>query len=834
MSANKFEFKGLTDEEVLLSRKKLGQNAFNFKKENEVVRAIKDLAKEPMIILLFFAALIYFASGKTGDGIFLFVAILIVSAISLFQESRSRNALQNLKDLSQPKCTVIRNGQTLTIKSEDLVVGDYLIVEEGSSIPADGKIIQSNDFSVNESILTGESFAIFKDKLKEDPFIYSGTTVSTGLAIAIVSHIGNETKLGKIGKSLESIKEEKTPLELQINDFVKKMVFAGAIVFAIVWGINYFNTYNVLDSFLKALTLAMSILPEEIPMAFTAFMALGAWRLMKMGVVVKQMKTVETLGSATVICTDKTGTLTENKMSLAKVFSLQSQKISDPLDESDEIKEVIEIAMWASEPIPFDPMEIALHQAYKDLSSRDKRQDFKMVHEYPLGGKPPMMTHIFENISGKRIIAAKGAPEALMHISNLSEKETNEINSAIKTITKQGYRVLGVAESDFSGSVFPEKQQDFKFNFLGIVAFYDPPKKNIPEVLKQFYQAGMMVKIITGDNAETTTAIAKQVDFKDSEHSLSGDQLMKLSELELQEKVMKTNIFTRMFPEAKLRIINALKAKNQIVAMTGDGVNDGPALKAAHIGIAMGKKGTEIAKQAASLILLDDDLSKMVDAVAMGRRIYTNLKKAIQYIISIHIPIILTVFIPLALGWLYPNILSPVHIIFLELIMGPTCSIIFENEPMEKNTMLEKPRPYSLSFFSGKELTTSIIQGLMIAAGTLLVYQYSVYEGFSESLTRTMVFTVLIVSNIFLTLVNRSFYYSIFTTLKYKNNLILLIISITIIITALLLYIPVFTKFFEFETINLSQLAICIGIGFTSVIWYEVVKFIKRNKSAKV
>ena len=834
MSANKFEFKGLTDEEVLLSRKKLGQNAFNLKKENEVVRALKDLAKEPMIILLFFAALIYFASGKTGDGIFLSAAILIVSAISLFQESRSRNALQNLKDLSQPKCTVIRNGQTLTIKSEELVVGDYLIVEEGNSIPADGKIIQSNDFSVNESILTGESFAIFKDKLKEDSFIYSGTTVSSGLAIAIVSHIGNETKLGKIGKSLESIKEEKTPLELQINDFVKKMVFAGAIVFAIVWGINYFNTYDVLDSFLKALTLAMSILPEEIPMAFTAFMALGAWRLMKMGVVVKQMKTVETLGSATVICTDKTGTLTENKMSLAKVFSLQSQKISDPLDESDEIKEVIKIAMWASEPIPFDPMEIALHQAYKDLSSRDERQDFKMVHEYPLGGKPPMMTHIFENISGKRIIAAKGAPEALMNISNLTEKETEEINSAIKTITKQGYRVLGVAESDYSGSVFPEKQQDFKFNFLGIVAFYDPPKKNIPEVLKQFYQAGMMVKIITGDNAETTTAIAKQVNFKDSEHSLSGDQLMKLSELELQEKVMKTNIFTRMFPEAKLRIINALKAKNQIVAMTGDGVNDGPALKAAHIGIAMGKKGTEIAKQAASLILLDDDLSKMVDAVAMGRRIYTNLKKAIQYIISIHIPIILTVFIPLALGWLYPNILSPVHIIFLELIMGPTCSIIFENEPMEKNTMLEKPRPYSSTFFSGKELTTSIIQGLMIAAGTLLVYQYSVYEGFSESLTRTMVFTVLIVSNIFLTLVNRSFYYSIFTTLKYKNNLILLIISITIIITALLLYIPVFTKFFEFETINLSQLAICIGIGFTSVIWYEIVKFIKRKKSAKV
>lgn len=824
MHADHFNIKGLTEEEVTLARKNFGKNTLNYKQENNIVDAIKNLAKEPMIILLLVAALIYFVSGKPGDGFFLSSAIIIVSVISLFQDSRSRNALEKLKKLGQPHCKVIRGGKTVEIASEDLVVGDSLIVEEGTLITADGTIIHSNDFSVNESILTGESFSVFKDKSKEDHFIFKGTTVASGLAIATITTIGNETRLGKIGKSLESIKEEKTPLELQINNFVKKLVIAGSIVFVVVWAINYFRSFNLLDSLLKALTLAMSILPEEIPMAFTTFMAIGAWRLMKKGIVVKQMKTVETLGSATVICTDKTGTITENKMTLAKVFALSSQRIVDAGEVNDDEKALIRLAMWASEPIPFDPMEISLHKAYSELYPKDERPAFKLFHEYPLGGNPPMMTHIFENDGRQRIIAAKGAPEALMNLSDLSGEERNLIEKTLHTITLEGYRVLAVAEADFTGNNFPATQQEFQFHFKGIVAFYDPPKKNIEAVLNGFYKAGISVKIITGDNATTTTAIAKQIAFRGFEHSLTGKELMKLSDEALQEKVMQTNIFTRMFPDAKLRIINALKANNQVVAMTGDGVNDGPALKAAHIGIAMGKKGTEIAKQAASLILVEDDLSKMVDAVAMGRKIYTNLKKAIQYIISIHIPIILTVFIPLALGWIYPNILSPVHIIFLELIMGPTCSIIFENEPMEKNTMIQKPRPSADSFFSWKELTTSIIQGLAITAGALFAYQYAVRQGFNEAHTRTMVFTVFIAANIFLTLVNRSFYYSIFTTLKYKNNLMPLMIGITIFLMALLLLVPPFTAFFGFETLNLIQLFTCIGIGFVSVIWYEFVK----------
>ncbi|MCB0704840.1 MAG: cation-translocating P-type ATPase [Saprospiraceae bacterium] len=830
MSIDNFGMSGLSSEQVLESRQKFGDNQIYYKKHSGFLDGLKSLAKEPMILLLLVAATIYFVSGNQSEGIFMVLAIILVASISLFQDSRSRNALEKLKAYSQPNCKVIRNGEIVEIKVRDLVVGDKLVVEEGITIPADGTIIHSNDFSANESVLTGESLSVYKDAESVDNAIFRGTTVSTGLAVATVTKIGNATKIGQVGESLDRITEEKTPLEIQISDFVKKMVIAGAGIFLIVWAINYYRSLDLLASLINALTLAMSILPEEIPVAFTTFMALGAWRLMKMGVVVKQMKTVETLGSATVICTDKTGTITENKMELAKLYVHKTQALSSLEGVlKPEENELIRMAMWASEPIPFDPMELALHRAYEAGTSDDERAYYHMVHEYPLGGKPPMMTHVFENATGNRIVAAKGAPEAIINISGLTEGEKTQIQEAIKTLASQGYRVLGVAEASFTGNNFPAQQQDFQFSFKGIVAFYDPPKKNIRAVFDAFHAAGIAVKIITGDNAETTTAIAKQIGFNGYEKSLTGDVLMALSEEELKEKVAATNIFTRMFPEAKLKIINALKAGNEIVAMTGDGVNDGPALKAAHIGIAMGKKGTEVAKEAASLVLLEDDLSKMVDAIAMGRRIYTNLKKAIQYIISIHIPIILIVFIPLALGWIFPNIFSPSHVILLELIMGPTCSIIYENEPMENGIMSQKPRPFKETFFNRDELITSIIQGLVITIGTLFIYQYAVGAGYNETTTRTMVFSTLIAANIFLTLGNRSFISSVFTTLKYKNNLVLLIIGLTIVITGLLLFVRPLTTFFEFEPLTAVQILICAGTGCLSVIWYELVKWRKRK-----
>ncbi|MCK0131741.1 cation-translocating P-type ATPase [Flavobacteriaceae bacterium F08102] len=824
---------GLTDEQVLHAREKFGFNRVNYKKQNEFVKGIKNLVKEPMVLLLLITASIYFITGNSGDGLFLSIAVVLVSTISLYQDSRSRNALDKLKDLTKPKGTVIRNGTVTTIPIEDMVIGDAMMVEEGYAIPADGYIIHSNDFSVNESLLTGESLPVYKDKDKEDNFVFQGTTVASGLAIAIVTQIGEKTKLGEIGKSIEGIKEEKTPIEIQIRSFVEKMVIAGSIIFLGVWLLNYLRSYDVLESLLKALTLAMSVLPEEIPVAFTTFMALGTWRLMKMGIIVKQMKTVETLGSATTICVDKTGTITKNEMKLVKLFAAKSNRIFDT--EGKDINEdelaLLKLAMWASEPIPFDPMEIALHNAYSAFVLEDERSNFTMVHEYPLGGKPPMMTHVFENKKGKRIIAAKGAPEAILEVSQLADEEKKHIGEIMEALGADGYRMLAVGETDFSGNHYPATQQAFTFQFKGIVAFYDPPKENIQKVFDAFDTAGINVKIITGDNETTSLAIAKQIQFKHAEKHITGSELMKLSNEELRVASIDNFLFTRMFPAAKLKIVNALKEQHEIVAMTGDGINDAPALKSAHIGVAMGKRGTEIAKQAASMILLEDDLSKMVDAVAMGRRIYTNLKKAIQYIISIHIPIILTVFIPLALGWVYPAIFSPVHVILLELIMGPTCSIIYENEPMEKNTMSQKPRPFTRTFFNFKELYTSVMQGLVITLGILLIYHYAVNLGYNENLTRTMVFTTMIMANITLTLVNRSFYYSLLTTLKFKNNLVGIMIVITATLTALSIFIEPLSRFLKFEVLNFTQLGVSILVGMVSVLWYEMVKWRKRRNS---
>jgi len=841
MTTTNHSILGLTKIEVEQSRLHNGFNSTEHQKKNNLLSSIIEMIKEPMFLLLLTATGIYFITAEYGNGIFMTIAVVLVSTISLYQESKSRNAIQALHKLSQPKSKVIRDGELIEIPSEEIVLDDFIQCEEGTFIPADGIIIQSNDFSANESIITGESFAVFKNENSDNNQVFQGTIVASGLAICKVIAIGGQTQLGKIGKSLDEIVEEKTPLQIQIGNFVTKMSLIGLVIFLLVWGINFYNSKFFLDSLLKALTLAMSIIPEEIPVAFATFMALGAWRLMKKGIIVKQTKTVETLGSATVICTDKTGTITENKMSLVQWYLLGEDSLKDNNinfnENSNEInslslneEELLSLSMWSSEPIPFDPMEIALHDAYATTVIKDERPNYKMVHEYPLSGKPPMMTHIFENKKGDRIIAAKGAPEALIACSALSDKQTNQIQKAMQAMSEKGYRVLGVGVAVFSGNNYPKTQQEFSFDFKGLVAFYDPPKANIKEVFETFYKAGIQVKIVTGDNALTTATIANQIGFRNSGKILNGDELMTMDDATLREKVMETNIFTRMFPEAKLKIIKALKENNQIVAMTGDGVNDGPALKSAHIGIAMGEKGTEIAKQAANLILIDDDFSKMTEAIAMGRKIYINLKKAIQYIISIHIPIIMIVFVPLVLGWIYPNIFSPVHIIFLEIIMGPTCSIIYENEPMEPTLMTQKPRPLTNTFFSLKEITISIIQGLVIALGLLFIYQYSIKNEFSEQLTRTMIFLTLISANIFLTLANRSFYYSIFTTLKYKNHLVTLIIGLTLLITGSLLIIPVFRTFFLFESVTFLHIALSAVIGFVSVFWIEIYKFFRRSK----
>jgi len=721
---------GLTDAEVLESRKKHGPNLQQQKVKSTWWKMILEILREPMLVLLIIISIIYFVLEQYGEAWFMMAAIIIVSGISFYQDNRSRKALEALEALNTPLSKVIRNGIPLSILTPEIVPGDLVIAEEGSTINADGKIVHSNDFSVNESTLTGEAQAIYKSSTSENPKVFSGTLASSGLAVYKVEKTGTSTRVGQIGKSIAEIKEEPTPLQKQIEAFVKGMALIGIIVFLGVWAFQYIESKNLLASLLKGLTLAMSILPEEIPVAFTTFMALGSRRLMKEGIIVKKTRTVETLGSATVICADKTGTITENKMTLQSVYAFSNNRLYTGEKEYDkEALTVIETAMWASEPVPFDPMEKTLHQIYEKHTSGDQRESFSMVHEYPLEGVPPMMTHIFENKSGARIIAAKGAPEAILKLCHLTDVQMQKVQAIIDRLALQGYRILGVATASHTGNDFPAAQQSFSFALTGLVVFYDPPKPGIENVFRKFYKAGIEVKIITGDNPLTTKAIAGNAGIKNADDPIDGEALMKLNEKGFTEALRKYSLFTRMFPEAKLAAINGFKNDNQVVAMVGDGVNDGPALKAAHIGIAMGQRGTEMAKSAAALILMNDDLSKMVDAIATGRRIYSNLKKAIQYIISIHIPIILTVSLPLFLGWIYPDIFTPVHVIFLELVMGPTCSIVFENEPMEKNTMQQKPRPMTETFLNWRELGMSILQGLMITVGVLFMYQLTLKQG---------------------------------------------------------------------------------------------------------
>ncbi len=819
---------GLTTEQAIESRLKNGSNILEMQEDRVFLNVLKEVVLEPMFILLLAACIIYFTVAQYKEGIIMLVSIFIVAGISLFQEYRSKNAVLALKKLSAPNAKVMRNGAEIQIATDELVVDDLLLLEEGEVVAADGLIETANDFSLNESILTGESFAVIK--IADDTStVFKGTLVTSGSASIKVTAVGLKTKFGEIGLSLKEITVVKTPLQNQIRSFVRNMVWIGVVAFLIVVGFNYYQSQDLVQSFLQGLTLAMSILPEEIPVAFSTFQALGAFRLLKNNIIVKQPQYVETLGSATVICVDKTGTLTQNKMSIEYLYDFATNQSITVKGSTSLPLELLEYAMWSSEINPFDPMEKAIHELYQQTAVTDKRTSFKQDHEYPIGGKPPMMTHIFKNEKGEIVIAAKGGPEGIMRQSNLNTAALKQIEEQTLAYAKSGFRVLGVGKGSWKGKEWPSSQKEFVFEFLGLVAFQDPPKENIIETIKTFRDAGISVKMITGDYAETAVAIAGQIQLDHNSEVLTGQEVLALSKEDLQQKVQQVNIYARMFPEAKLKVIDALKANDEVVAMTGDGVNDGPALKAAHIGIAMGQRGSEVAKSAASLILTDDDLSHMTDAVALGRKIYDNLKKAIQYIVSIHIPIILIVTLPLLLGWRFHNIFSPVHVIFLELIMGPTCSIIYENEPLEKGIMLRPPLKMGTSFLSLKQLSISILQGLMITAGCLGIGFYFMQQGSNDASIRAIIFITLLFSNIFLTLVNRSFTYTIFKTITYKNNLVPLIIGITGVFIVALVYVPFVRNLFMLNSLSLNMLTSCVGVALVCTLWIDLFKVVRRK-----
>jgi P-type Ca2+ transporter type 2C len=816
--------RGLDSKQVTVLQEQYGKNIFVRARYSRFLRIVADIVKEPMFILLAIACSLYFVLGQPAEGIMMLVAISIVSIISLYQEVKSSRALSALKDFTEPKVTVIRDDAEVTIAAEDLVPGDIMLLAEGMKIPADGIILQENDLSINESIITGESIPVDKHEADGNNLLYQGSTINSGKCVARVTAIGNNTVLGKLGKTVEGYQGVKTLLQVQVSRLVRRLAFFGLAGFLIIFLINFINGNPWATSLLMALTLAMSAVPEEIPVAFSSFMALGAYNMSRIGIISQQPNTVENLGAISVLCLDKTGTITENRMKLKAVYDYNTDRLIDLNGHANQVSEDLFLyGILASERAPFDEMEKAIWEAYSHYTNGKAHEGLEMIYEYPLQGHPPMMTHVYSG-SNKKIVAAKGGVERILKVCRLDAGTAERINAHMNSLAEKGHRVIGIARANHSGDQLPDEQDAFEWRFIGLLALYDPPKKDIDKVIRKLHEANIEVKLITGDYAETAINIAGQGSIRNPLKCITGDAVMTMNADELSKAVRSTNVFARMHPDAKMKVIDAIKANGDIVAMTGDGVNDGPALKAANIGIAMGKKGTEIARQAADLVLTDDDLGKIVTAVREGRKIFSNFKKAIRYIISIHIPIILTASLPVLFGWAYPAIFTPIHVIFLELIMGPTCSIFFEKEPVEEDIMLKHPRRSSNGLFSRDEVLVSLVQGLILSAGVLSLYYYFMVNDFSLEQTRNIVFTTLILGNIFLTLTNRSFTKTIYHTIRYKNKLAPFVFIISFLFLAALQFIPGVSGLFGLLPITIGQFWLSLGVAFATVMWFELLK----------
>ena len=819
---------GLTSEQVQESRKRFGAN-IRSKGVPAGIRIFLGVLSEPMLLLLVVACISYFILGSPDEGYIMAGAILFVAGISIFQQYRSEHALRELGRLTAHPVKVIRNGTVVTIPSAELVCGDVMMVAEGEKINADGTILELNDLSVDESILTGESLPVEDKSIGQ--WIFAGSTIVKGMATAQVEKVGDATRLGGMGILMEQTIRGKTLLEKQVAGFVRTMAFFGATAFVFVWLMNYLDSGNILDSLMHGLTLAMAVLPEEIPVALATFMALGAYRMARNNVLARHPQTVEALGSATVICLDKTGTITENKMETSGLFTVEnaSSWTAGDGNPNDTFKHLVHLATMACELEPFDPMEKAIQSSYERWYG--PLPSTQMMREYPLSGQPPMMTHVHQWTHGSCTIAVKGAVEAVLPKCNLNSLEREQVIKTMERFALMGHRVLAVAEGLCPVDQLPESQHDIPLRLVGLVSLSDPPKQGMREVVEGFYRSGIDVKIITGDHPQTAMSIAGQIGMNNHDKCVVGDEVLLMSDRDLGLAVKSNSIFARITPEAKLRIIESLKQSGAVVAMTGDGVNDAPALKAADIGVSMGMHGSEVARQASSLVLLNDDLGSMVKAIRIGRTIYNNLKRAISYIIAIHIPLISVVTLPLLFGWEFANIFSPVHIIFLELIMGPTCSIVFENEPPGNDIMDRSPRKKSESLFTWSELGGSILKGMVITSVLLLLLFLMMTNGYPENETRTVVFMALVLSNILLTFTGRSETESILKTIRYKNMLIPIMALATLSLLIAIVYWSSVAEVFGFMN-PLAYHWIAAGTAaIIAVLWIEIYKSLKREQT---
>ncbi|MFA6128598.1 MAG: cation-translocating P-type ATPase [Bacteroidales bacterium] len=845
MNPSPVKFEGLTASQAKDKLKTEGFNKLPSSKPRNFLTIALGVVKEPMFILLVSCGTLYLVLGDIQEGLMLMGFVLVIMSIEFFQEKKTEKALDALKDMASPRALVIRDGAEIRIAGYEVVTDDIIVLQEGDRVPADATVLDSLNLLADESLLTGESVPVRKmdwDGMGKTiqaggddlPFLFSGSMIVQGQGIARVTSIGINTEIGKIGKALETVQEEPTRLNLEMGSLVKKITIIAVGLCILVIAVYYFTRGNLIDGILAGITLAMAILPEEFPVILTIFMALGAWRMSKKKVLTRNPSAIETLGSATVLCTDKTGTLTENKMAVTRLFNgTEFHSVTKERDFGAEFHEIIEYGILSSQANPFDPMEKAITSMGHDYlkGTEHIHANWEMIKEYPLSRKLLAMSRAFSHKgTQEKTIAAKGAPEAIFDLCHLDKEHQNRLSLAVEELAATGLRVLGVAKAIINTRGLPDIQHDFKFDFLGLIGLSDPIRKNVKQAVTDCYKAGIRVIMITGDYPVTARQIAMEIGLENPGKSISGEELKEMTEDELCKKISKINIFARVVPEQKLKIVNALKKNKEIVAMTGDGVNDAPALKSAHIGIAMGQKGTDVAREASSLVLMDDNFASIVGAIKMGRRIFDNLQKAFGYIFAIHVPIAGLSLLPILLGN-FPIILWPVHIVFLELIIDPACSIIFEAEKAEKNVMSRAPKKLGEPFFGKKKIFLSCLQGAGILVVTLIMYMMGLRLGLDARQVRTLAYTTLIISNIAVILTNRSWTDNIFKIISTPNKAVVWVVGGAVFFLALILNIPFFLDLFQFQKPSIFQIIICSLAGFSTIIWFEIYKLVKKGNS---
>jgi Ca2+-transporting ATPase len=832
---------GLSEHEANERLKRDGYNELEGEKKKTIFAIIKNVVFEPIFILLISCGVIYLFLGDFTEAMLLMVSIFIVIGITLYQENKTENAVEALRDLSSPRALVYRGGVEKRIAGREVVEGDLIVLTEGDRVPADCVIVDSTNLKVDESLLTGESVAVTKSPAKDIneefaqaggdglPFAYSGTLVVTGVGIAIVRRIGMQTEMGKIGKSLKELKQEKSLLEKETDSITKKFTIVAVVLFFVIV-LGYIAIYgDFIQSLLTGITLSMSILPEEFPVVLTVFLALGAWRMSKKKVLTRKNTAIQSLGSTTVLCSDKTGTITLNKMTLKGVYSNNEFLwLSNDLGIPSQFHETIEYGVLASQKEPFDPMEKALVEVgnTKLGDTHHIHKNWHMLREYSISRELLAVTYAWTTTNKDTVVAAKGAPESIISLCHLKEKEKNEILEKTAEFSKEGLRVIGVAKA--TAKKLPDDQHDFDFEFVGLLGFEDPIRPGIQNAVKDCYEAGIRVIMITGDYSGTATNIAKQIGLENPHEHLTGHHLTTMTDGELREAIKKVNVFARITPEQKLRIVQALKANGEIVAMTGDGVNDAPALKAAHIGIAMGQRGTDVAREASSIVITDDDFVSIVNGIRMGRKIFDNIRKAMAYVLAVHIPIAGTAIISIILH--LPLMFLPVHVLFLELIIDPACSMAFEAQAEEKNVMKRKPRDPKEKIFNNKTIFISALQGLMVLVVTLSVFYLEYTITGNENYARAMGFSVLILSNLFLIMANMSWSAQIISSLKEKNSFLWVIVIGAIVVLFSALTVPILQEAFRFSPITLSDMGLALILGFFSIMWFEILKYLIRKK----